>query len=197
MKAWKNYLKGIFDTKEIGQKILVTGSVRLNTLRQAGDSLAGRFFMHQLLPFSVAEIKDLKLNFDIERFMIRGGFPEPFLAKTEQDADRWKRQYFDGLVKTDILDFETVHNFRAVQMVLELLRRKVGSLISYTSIVEDVQISPMTVKKYIEIFEALFIVFRVPHIQKILLDQFLKSQKSIFLIMVLCLVMKEQNLKIL
>lgn len=180
MKTWKNYLKGIFDTKDIGQKILVTGSARLNTLRQAGDSLAGRFFMHQLLPFSVAEIKDLKLSFGIERFMVRGGFPEPFLAETEQDADRWRRQYFDGLVRTDILDFETVHNFRAVQMVLELLRRKVGSPISYTSIAEDVQISPMTAKKYIEIFEALFIIFRITPYSKNIARSILKEPKVYF-----------------
>lgn len=180
MKEWKNYLKGIFDTKETWQKILVTGSARLNTLRQAGDSLVGRFFMHRLLPFSMAEIKDLKFKSDIERFIIRGGFPEPFLAKTEQDADRWRRQYFDGLIRMDILDFETVHNFRAIQMVLELLRRKVGSPISYISIAEDVQISPSTVKKYIEIFEALFIIFRITPYSKNIARSILKEPKIYF-----------------
>lgn len=182
MKGWKNYLKGIFDTKEDGQKIIVTGSARLNTFRQAGDSMLGRFFVHHLLPFSLSETKDIKSDFnvDVERFLIRGGFPEPFLAKTDTDADRWRKQYFDGLVRTDILDFETVHDFQAIKMVLELLRKKVGSPISYSSIAEDVQISPITVKRYIEIFESLYIVFRVTPYSKNIARSILKEPKIYF-----------------
>ncbi|NCO79929.1 ATP-binding protein [Candidatus Falkowbacteria bacterium] len=181
MKGWKNYLKGIYDTKQPRLKILVTGSARLDTFRQSGDSLAGRFFMHRLLPFSLSEIKDApQTNFDIDRFMERGGFPEPFLAETKEDAARWRSQYFDGLIRTDILDFESVHNFRAIQMVLDLLRRKVGSPISYSSIAEDVQISSATVKKYIEIFESLYIVFRVSPYSKNIARSILKEPKIYF-----------------
>lgn len=32
--------------------------------------------------------------------MERGGFPEPFLAADAVDADRWRRQYIDGLIKS-------------------------------------------------------------------------------------------------
>jgi len=181
MKGWKNYLKGIFDTKQPQLKILVTGSARLNTFRQSGDSLAGRFFLHRLLPFSLSELKDSQqVNFDIDRFMERGGFPEPFLAQAPADADRWRNQYSDGLVRTDILDFEAIHNFRAIQMVLDLLRRKVGSPISYSSIAEDVQISPATAKKYIEIFENLYIIFRVAPYSKNIARSILKEPKVYF-----------------
>lgn len=44
MPQWKNYLKGVYDTKPEHMKILVTGSARLDTYKQAGDSLAGRYF---------------------------------------------------------------------------------------------------------------------------------------------------------
>lgn len=184
MKGWKNYVKGVFDTKEDDLKILVTGSARLNTFRQAGDSMAGRFFAHHLFPFSISEVKNVqeKLNFeiDIERFLERGGFPEPFLAPIKTDADKWRKQYFDGLVRTDVLDFETIHNFQALRMVLELLRKKVGSPVSYSSIAEDVQISPVTVRKYIEIFEALYIVFRVNPYSKNIARSILKEPKIYF-----------------
>lgn len=180
MKGWKNYLKGIYDTKEDNLHILVTGSARLNTFRQAGDSLAGRFYLHRLLPFSLAEIKNSDFKAGIKRFLSRGGFPEPFLAETEEEADRWRNQYVDGLIRTDILDFKTVHNLRAVQTVLELLRGKVGSPVSFASIAEDVQISPMTVKKYIEIFESLYIVFRVAPYSKKIARSILKEPKIYF-----------------
>ncbi len=100
--------------------------------------------------------------------MIRGGFPEPYLAESDIEADRWRMQYIDGLIRTDILDFEKIHDFKAIQLVLTLLRSRVGSPLSYKSIAEDVGISPNTVKKYIQIFESLFIVFRIsPHSRNI------------------------------
>ncbi len=179
MAKWKNYLKGIFDTKPAQLRILVTGSARLDTFRNSGDSLAGRYFRHRLNPLSVAEIAGASES-TLEALMIRGGFPEPFLAETDQDADRWRMQYIDGLVRTDILDFERVHDLKAVQLTLELLRRRVGSPISITSLAQDVACSPNTIKKYLEIFEALFIVFRVTPLHHNIARSLLKEPKLYF-----------------
>jgi len=180
MKGWKNYLKGVYDTKPEALRVLVTGSARLETFRQGGDSLAGRFFVHHLLPFSPAELKNEQIDTSIDRFLERSGFPEPFLADTEVDASRWRNQYVDGLVRTDILNFEKIDDYRAIQLVFELLRRKVGSPISYLSIAEDVGISPVTVKKYINIFEALYIVFKVTPYSKKIARSILKEPKIYF-----------------
>ncbi|MBU0482710.1 MAG: ATP-binding protein [Proteobacteria bacterium] len=179
MEGWKNYLKGVYDTKPPGLRILVTGSARLETFRQSGDSLAGRFFRHRLGPFTAAEIKDPEQS-DLEKLMDRGGFPEPFLAADHEDANRWRLQYIDGLIRTDILDFEKVHDLRAIQLTLELLRQRVGAPISYTSLAGDVNCSPNTIKKYIAIFEALFIVFRVSPYHRNIARSLLKEPKIYF-----------------
>jgi len=179
MPDWKNYIKGIFDTKPDNLKIIVTGSARLDTFRQTGDSLAGRFFCHRLMPFSVSELKNTKYC-NLDRFMSRGGFPEPFLTENEIDAARWRMQYIDGLIRTDILNFDEIHDFRAMNLILELLRKRVGSPISFKAISEDVQVSPNTVKKYIEILEALYIVFRVTPYSKNIARSILKEPKIYF-----------------
>jgi uncharacterized protein len=180
MPGWKNFLKGIYDTKPEQMMILVTGSARLEAFRQSGDSLAGRYFRHRLLPFSPAEVGPDAFGSDLERFMKRGGFPEPFLAETDTEADRWRMQYMDGLIRTDILDFEKIQDFKAIQLVLDLLRSKVGSPISYKSIAEDVGIAPNTVKKYIHIFESLYIIFRVSPFSKNIARSILKEPKIYF-----------------
>lgn len=182
MPDWKNHVKGIFDTREPHLKILVTGSARLEMFRQVGDSLAGRFFRHRLLPFSMAELFKVNAAGDasLERLLARGGFPEPFLAEDPIDADRWRMQYIDGLIRTDVLDFEKIHDFRAIQLVLELLRRRTGSPVSYLSIAEDAHISPNTVKKYIELFEGLYIVFRVTPFSRNIARSLLKESKIYF-----------------
>jgi len=132
------------------------------------------------LPFSMAELKNEKKPVKIDKFLERGGFPEPFLSEDAVDADRWRSQYVDGLIRTDILDFEKIHDFKAIKLVFELLRRKVGSPVSYKSIAEDAEISPITAKKYIEIFEALYIIFRVTPYSKNIARSILKEPKIYF-----------------
>jgi hypothetical protein len=180
MPGWKNVLKGIYDTKPEQLMILVTGSARLEAFRQSGDSLAGRYFRHRLLPLSPAEADTTTHGNDLERFMERGGFPEPFLTEESMDADRWRMQYIDGLIRTDILDFDKIHDLRAIQLVLKLLRSKVGSPVSFKSIAEDVGIAPNTVKKYIQIFESLYIIFRVTPFSKNIARSILKEPKIYF-----------------
>jgi len=180
MDGWKNYLKGIYDTKKSKMMILVTGSARLEAFRQQGDSLAGRYFRHRLLPFSPKEAVHAGISVEQGIFMTRGGFPEPFLAESDTDADRWRMQYVDGLIRTDILDFERIHDFKSIQMILDLLSTRTGSPISYQSISEDVHVSPNTVKKYIQILESLFIIFRVTPYSKNIARSILKTPKIYF-----------------
>lgn len=180
MPQWKNYLKGIYDTKPDHQKILVTGSARLEIFTQVGDSLAGRYFLHRLLPLSPAECNKVKAPFTLDQFLERGGFPEPFLASTATEANRWRMQYIDSLLREDVLEFENIQNINAIRLVFELLRMRVGSPISYSSIAEDVAISPNTVKKYIQILEALYIVFRVTPFSKNIARSLLKEPKVYF-----------------
>ncbi len=180
MRKWKSFLKGVYDTKPPQQKILVTGSARLEIFNHVGDSLAGRYFLHRLLPLSPAECEKVNLAYTIDRFLERGGFPEPFLAEDLIDANRWRLQYIDSLLRVDVLDFENIHNLNAIRLVFELLRQRVGSPISYSSIAEDVGIAPNTVKKYIEILEALYIVFRVTPFSHNIARSLLKEPKIYF-----------------
>ena len=161
MPDWKTYIKGVYDTKPEKLKILVTGSARLEYFKQAGDSLAGRFFTHRLFPFSPGEQAAIGAVPDLNRLMNRSGFPEPFLSEEDDLAHRWRMQYVNGLIREDILDFEKISDFKSIKLCLELLRGRAGSPISYSSIARDIGIAPNTVKKYIQIFEELYIVFRV------------------------------------
>lgn len=180
MPHWKQYIKGVFDTKPNHMAVLVTGSARLDTFKSTGESLAGRYFVHHLLPFSPAELFHTPSHQTIDRLLQRGGFPEPFLATTDQDADRWRMHYINGLIREDILDFEQIHDLRAMQLVINLLRSRVGSPISYATIAGDVGVSPTTVRKYIQILEALYIIFRVTPFSKNIARSLLKEPKIYF-----------------
>jgi predicted AAA+ superfamily ATPase len=181
MPRWKQYLKGVFDTKSEHLHILVTGSARLDAFRQAGDSLAGRFFIHHLFPFSPSELKRSDFGeSSLERLMTRGGFPEPFLADTDEDANRWRMHYTDSLIREDVLNFENIHSVKSMQLTVDLLRRRVGSPISYTSLAEDVGVSVNSIKKYIHILEDLYIIFRITPFSHNIARSLVRSPKIYF-----------------
>lgn len=163
MKNWKLFLKGTFDTKPEDQALLVTGSARLETFRQTGESLAGRYFHYRLHPLSVKEVEpeDDMRGLVLDNLLARGGFPEPYLAGDPRDINRWRNQYYTDLVREDILDFSRIHEVKAIRTLVEMLRSRVGSLLSCRSLAEDLQVAPNTVRKYVEILQSLYIIFLI------------------------------------
>lgn len=164
MRDWKNWLKGVVDGRSPGQALLVTGSARMETWRQSGDSLAGRYLAFRLHPLSVREWcaqQGGEPDAALERLLRRGGFPEPCLAERDDDAERWRRQYFTDLIREDVVEFSRLHEVTAMRLFVELLRERVGSPVSLASIARDLAVSPTTLKRYLDILQALYIVFAV------------------------------------
>ncbi len=184
MREWKAFLKGAWDGRAEGQAMLVTGSARMDTIRQGGESLAGRYFGWRLHPFSVRELvqtQGLTSEQALQRLLQRGGFPEPCLTETDADAERWRAQYVTDLVREDVLDFSRVHEVRTLQLLLEMLRERVGSPLKLSSLAQALQISPTTATRYVEILEALYIVFRVTPWHRDVARSLLKEPKIYFL----------------
>ncbi|MBK7472283.1 MAG: ATP-binding protein [Betaproteobacteria bacterium] len=164
MSNWKGWLKGVADGRPAGQALLVTGSARMETFRQAGDSLAGRYFSFRLHPISVREWSDrqgVSPSIALDHLLLRGGFPEPCLAADPTQADRWRAQYFTDLIREDVLEFSRLHEINTMRLFVELLRERVGSPLSLASIARDLAVAPGTLKRYLDILQALFIVFAV------------------------------------
>ncbi len=162
MKGWKMFVKGVYDTRPADQAIMITGSSRLETFRQSGESLAGRYFHYRLHPLSVRELRNsMQPREAIDTLNRLGGFPEPLLSGSDTEAARWRNQYHTDLIREDILEFSKIQEVRAIRLLVELLRSRVGSPLSYTSLAGDLQIAPNTVRKYIDILESLFVIFRI------------------------------------
>ena len=183
MPDWKAWLKGVCDGKPANQQLLVTGSARMDTFRQSGESLAGRFFGLRLHPVSVREwCEQTGANPEaaLTHLLERGGFPEPCLAPDNEQAERWRRQYFDGLVRNDVLEFSRIQEVGAIRLFAQLLRSRVGSPLSLASIARDLAVAPATLKKYLDILEALFIVFVVRPFHHNIARAVLQSPKVYF-----------------
>jgi predicted AAA+ superfamily ATPase len=183
MKKWKSWIKGIYDTEEIPPSLLVTGSARLDTYKKGGDSLAGRFFSYRLHPLTVKEIfeyLDEGPKDSLDKLIQLGGFPEPYLKNSESYAKRWRRTHIDTIIREDLLDLEKVRDIKSIEILIDLLRSRVGSTTSYSSLANDLQVSINTVKFWLQILENLYVIFPVRPYHQNIARSILKETKYFF-----------------
>lgn len=180
MKNWKSWIKGIYDTEGNLPAILVTGSARLETYKKGGESLAGRYFPYRLHPLTVKEIcqyRDEGSRKALDRLIKMGGFPEPYLKNSEKFAKRFRRIHTDTIIREDVLDLEKVRDIKSIEILIDLLKTRVGSTTSYTSLANDLQVSVHTVKHWLQILENMYIIFPVRPYHKNIARSILKKSK--------------------
>ena len=183
MKKWKSWIKGIYDTEGISPALLVTGSARLDIYRKGGDSLAGRFFSYRLHPFTVKEICESTqedASSALQKILRLGGFPEPYLKNSEKFAKRWRRTHIDTILREDLLDLENVRDIKALEILIDLLKVRVGSTTSFSSLANDLQVSINTVKHWLQILENMYVIFPVRPYHKNIARSILKETKYYF-----------------
>ncbi len=196
---WKNYLKSVYDRDKGKYKFIVSGSGRLDMYQKGGDSLAGRYFIFHLWPFTLAELAGNNLPFEqfisnpievrlcqnktqpawnrLSRF---SGFPDPYLNKTDQFYRIWSNTYRKQLLREDIRDLIFVRNIENMEILFSLLPSKIGSPLSMASLARDIHVSFDSVRKWIKIFENFFMVFRIsPWSKKI--SRAITKEKKLYL----------------
>lgn len=184
MPRFKQWLKGVYDTEGTSPAIVVTGSARLDTFKKVGDSLAGRYFGYQIHPLDVREL--IQTGFSrspeeiIERLMLVGGFPEPFLEGTTEFYHLWKKTHLDIMLRQDMIDLDIIKSIRQIEVLIELLKTKVGSTISYNSLAQDLQVSDKTIKRWLDILEDMYVIFKITPYSKKISRAILKQPKYYF-----------------
>ena len=166
---WRGFLKGIYDHASARpddapvarQRILVTGSGRLELFGAGGDSLQGRYHLLRLHPFSVAEAGILDGD-GLAQLLRLGGFPEPFLGGNETQARRWSRQYRARLLEEEVRSLERIQDLSRLEEMMLRLPDLVGSPLSVNALREDLQVAHKTAASWLDALERLFAIFRVP-----------------------------------
>ena len=194
-KSWKNYLKGEYDKRKDSINILVTGSARLDIYRKGGDSLLGRFCSYRLHPLSMAELlnkqspkavpyKDISFyntkRADKELFSALlkfGGFPHIFLKQSDRELRRWHNERMDRLIKEDVRDVENLRDLSSLQVLVEIIPGKVGSLFSLNSLREDLNVTHKTISLWVNILEKFYYHFRIYPFQSSIIKSLRKEPK--------------------
>ena len=196
-KNLKNYLKGVYDQFHENYQFLVSGSGRLDIYQKGGDSLAGRYFLFHLWPFTIAErgennltLNDFlnnPLHISMERkselkeiwqqLSVLSGFPEPFLSGRMATYRRWSNTYSRQLIREDIRDLTGVKSVGYLETLYLLLPSKVGSPISIPSLAGDLHVSYNSVRSWLTVFERFFLIFSISPWTRKILRAIQKEQK--------------------
>src|ERR1043165_4839377 len=151
---WKNFLKGFFDSYEKKTKIIVTGSARLNVYKKGGDSLMGRYFYYRIHPLSVGEIVSPEpfegeirkepiaiSEEDWSALVEYGGFPEPFVQRSQSFSRRWQSIRKDQLFREDIRDSTRIQELAELELLAEILPSQAAQAMDYHSLSKKVGVS--------------------------------------------------------
>lgn len=158
-KAWQSLIKGYWDTWKNTQKFVVTGSAKLNIFRKGGDSLLGRYYYFRIHPYTLPE---LGISSENARALFEfGGFPEPLLSRDSTELRRWHLQRIAKVVRVDLRSIENVVELDKIEVLAETLESRVGSLLSYKSLAEDLEVSDKTVKRWIEMLSNLYFSYLI------------------------------------
>ena len=170
---WKTFLKGFYDTYQEKVKIIVTGSSRLDIYKKGGDSLMGRYFTYRLHQLSLAELSviepsDQEINKPflsrdgaLEKLLVNGGFPEPFIKNNPRFLNRWKTLRQQQLVKEDIRDLSRIQELGQIEILAEILKNQAGQLTNYSNIAKKINVSSDTVRRWIKVLQSFYYCFSI------------------------------------
>ena len=155
-----SYIQTIVDENPVPGGWVLTGSENLALSESVSQSLAGRTSVHHLLTLTWDEITRFeKYPDNLEEALFTGSYPRIF--NENQDPSQWLSSYVNTYVERDVRSQINVRNLIAFQNFLRLCAGRSGTLLNYSSLANDSGMTQPTVKHWLSVLEASFIVFRL------------------------------------
>jgi uncharacterized protein len=173
-----SYIQGIVDERNKEGMYILTGSQNILLLKSVQQSLAGRVAILKLLPFSYHEIASLVEGFSLDKILYTGGFPRIFDKKL--NPTETMRNYVESYVERDVRQIINVKNLSSFQRFLKLCAGRIGQILSLSSIGNDAGVSHTTVREWLSVLQASYIVYLLPAYYRNFNKRIVKSPKLFF-----------------
>lgn len=174
-----SYLQGIIDADPTPGRFILTGSHQPQLHHAVSQSLAGRTAMLELLPFSIDELAQYERDADSAYEMIIKGF-YPRLHDNKLRAGRFYASYLSTYIERDIRALINLKDLTNFEDFLRLIAGRVGQLVNYSSIANDVGVSSTTIKNWVSVLKASYVLFELPPYYTNIRKRVTKSSKLYF-----------------
>ena len=147
-------LRVLADRPGAPARFLVLGSASPDLLRQSSETLAGRIAFHELDGFSLDEVGEDRLS----RLWLRGAFPRSFLARSERDSLDWRRTFVRTFLERDLPQLGITIPAATLDRFWAMLAHYHGQVWNGAELARALGVSNMTVRRYLDLLAATFVV---------------------------------------
>ena len=172
-------LRGIIDKgrrKGKGSgRFLILGSASIDLLRQSGETLAGRIAYLDLTPFFALEVEPDRAA--LERLWLRGGFPDSYLAASDDRSLKWRRDFVRTCLERDITTFGPRVPATTLERLWTMLAHRQGTMLNASSLAQALEVSAQSVTRYIDLLADLLLIRRLPPLHANVGKRLVKSPK--------------------
>lgn len=153
-------IKLIVDNEEYSPgKYILTGSSQFRLRENISDSLAGRIGLIKLLPFSIQELKtEGILSDDAYDYVFNGLYPPLYDTEKHFIREDWFENYIDTYMDLDVKDQINPANMNAFRKFIQVCATRSGQMVNYDGLSRSIGVSAVTIKSWLSILEASYIV---------------------------------------
>ncbi len=174
-----SYIQVIVDEARLPGQFIITGSQNFELLNTVSQSLAGRTAIVKLLPFSLSEIEKFRSPLpSMDEAIYIGSYPRIF----DQGLDPTEARsfYFSTYVERDLRLFINVRDLSRFETFFKLCASRCGQLVNFSSLGNDCGVNHNTVKSWLSILEASFLIKLLPPFHRNLGKRLIKTPKLYF-----------------
>ena len=173
-----SYIQGIADKARRPGQFILTGSHQPKLHEAISQSLAGRTAMLTLWPFSLSELRHYKSTWEPFELIVRGCFPR--LHEDGLEPRRFYNSYLQTYIERDVRALIQLRDLSQFQKFLTLLAGRVGQVVNLASLSNDVGVSSTTIRNWLSVLKASFVVFELPPFFENIGKRVIKSPKIYF-----------------
>lgn len=172
-----SYIQQVVDEKDI--HFALSGSQNFQLLESISQSLAGRTAIFNLMPLSYTELKSAGYDFTrVEDLIFTGGYPR--IYDKSIDPVIYYQNYISTYVERDVRQIKNIENLSTFIRFIKLCAGRIGQVVNFQSLANDTGVSPNTIKSWLSILEASYIIYlHKPH-YKNFNKQLIKTPKLYF-----------------
>lgn len=173
-----SYIQTLVDEKDVKGFFILTGSHQLELHQAITQSLAGRTALLTLLPMSLDELSKEGMDLSLDNAIFKGGYPR--IYKDSLNPTKTYKDYFQTYVERDVFQLINVKNLAQFERFIRVCAGRVGQILNLEGIGNEIGISSHTVKEWLSILEASFLIFRIQPYFENFGKRIIKSPKLFF-----------------
>ncbi len=154
-----SYIQVLVDEVQQNGMFILTGSHQAELHEAVAQSLAGRTSLLRLLPLSLQEMRNAKIQDSIEEIILKGGYPKVY--KETLPLSNAYSSYLQTYIERDVRKILQIKDILQFERFIKLTVSRIGQLINYASLAADVGVSSVTIKEWISVLEATYILVRL------------------------------------